>query len=220
MERIVFKNMYVNVAIGFILVLGAVLGYLFGWIEDFLPIVIAIILLFLTIRRFVYSITKKWSKKASFILVGEFVLDLVFCGLLIYLQDHINIFVGLVVYTRGVAYLIINYITARKIELLQYILNIGYVTLGSFLMFGPWDSAKILLFGVLILMGIVGAIFIQSGIVKIVAKEEAQEALEKIRKEEVQEALLKMQEEETNVRIEVVQQPEAQDEESKDETED
>lgn len=185
MEKFIFKNMYVNTVIGVFLVLVSLLGYFLGWIEDSLPYFIGAILLLLSLKRFLYSFKKTVSKNATLILLIEFILDLVFIGLLLYLQDNLNIFIGLVIYIRGVSYLLINYIATRKIRIVQYLMNIGYLTLGAYLMFASINSELILELGIAILILIVGAVFLQAGISALVKKEEQEEAREQKQKEDI-----------------------------------
>lgn len=185
MEKLIFKNMYVNAVIGGLLVLGAILGFVVGWIDQFLPYVIAGILVLLSLKRFVFSFKKIVSKYATLILVIELILDVVFAGLLIYLQDHYNLFIGLIIYVRGVSYLLINYIATRKIKIGQYLLNIGFVTLGSFFMFTSVNSEDVLIIGIAALMFIVGAVFLQAGLTALVNKEELEEAKEEQLKQDI-----------------------------------
>lgn len=183
MDKIVFKNMYVNIIIGGLLLLAALLGYFIGWIEDFLPIFVGIILLFLSTKRFAYSFKKAIGKYSTLVLVIEYVLDLVFVALLIVLQNHLNLFIGLVIYIRGVSYLIINYLATRKIKIVQYIFNIGYLTLGAFLLFSSLDIEQAMIIGVAILVLVVGGIYLQYGLQELIKKEEREEKLEKELKE-------------------------------------
>lgn len=184
MEKIAFKNKYLNIAIGVILVALAILGYILGWVEDFLPLFIGSILILISLKRFVYSYKKIVSKNATLILAIELILDIVFAGLLIYLKDHVELFIGLTIYIRGVSYLLINYIATRKVKLPQYVLNIGYVTLGAFLMFYPLDSVAFIVIAVSVLFIIVGVLFIHAGIKPFMKKRIAIEHVKKNEKEQ------------------------------------
>lgn len=185
MEKLIFKNMYLNIIIGVLFLLGAILGYFVGWMEDFLPHVIAVILVLLSLKRFIFSFKKTVSKNATLILVIEFFLDVVFAGLIIYLQDYYNLFIGLIIYTRGVSYLLINYIATRKIKVGQYLLNIGFITLGSFFMFTSINSEQVLITGIATLIFIVGIIFLQAGFTDLVKKEDLEEAKEEQLKQDM-----------------------------------
>lgn len=203
MEKIVFKNKYLNIVVGVILVVLAIIGYILGWVEDFLPVFIGSVLILLSLKRFIYTYKKITSKNATLILVIELILDIVFAGLLIYLQDHVELFIGLVIYIRGISYLLINYIATRKIKLTQYILNIGYVTLGAFLMFYPLDSVSVIVITVSVVFIVVGAIFMYAGIKPFMKKRIAKEQVKKNEKE--QEKIEKKQEknEEKLVKLEM-----------------
>lgn len=184
MEKIRFKNMYLNILFGTILIVFAVVGYFTKIIEDYLPIIIGIVLILMSLKRFLFSFKKITSKNATLILVIELFLDFVFAGLMIYLQDHIELFLGLVIYTRGVSYLIINYVATRKVMLGRYLLNIGYLTFGAFLMFTKFNSIEFLTIFIGSLLLLFGAIYLQAGVKKLVEKEELEEKQEKIEKEQ------------------------------------
>lgn len=178
MEKIVFKNEYLNIIVGFILIVFAIVGYFTHLIEDYSHVIIGVVLILLSVKRFLYSFRKITSKNATLILVIEIILDFVFAGLLIYLQDHLELFVGLIIYTRGVSYLIINYVATRKVKIVQYILNIIYVTFGSFLMFTSFDSVNIIAIFIFLLTLFVGGVLLQFGVKKVVIKEKQEELLE------------------------------------------
>jgi ABC-type multidrug transport system fused ATPase/permease subunit len=178
MEKIVFKNEYLNITLGAVLIVLALVGYFTHFIEEYSPIIIGVVLILLSVKRFAYSFKKITSKNATLILVIEIVLDLVFAGLLIYLQEHLELFVGLIVYTRGVSYLLINYIATRKVKVLQYLLNIVYVTFGSFLMFTSYSSVEFLAIFIFLLTLFVGGVFVQIGLKKIVLLEKQEELQE------------------------------------------
>jgi hypothetical protein len=184
MEKMVFKNEILNIVIGSILIIFAFVGYLLNLVQDQLPIIVAVVLILLSTKRFLYSFNKIISKNATLILVIEFILDLIFAGLLIYLgSDYVGLFLGLIIYSRGVSYLIINYVATRKVDLTQYIVNILYVTFGSFLIFTKYDLAEFLAIFISVLLLLFGAFFLQAGIKVVTAKEKQEELAEKQLKE-------------------------------------
>jgi len=184
MEKMVFKNDLLNIIFGALLIIFAIVGYFTNIIEDYLPIIIGIVLVLLSAKRFLFSFKKITSKNATLILVIEFFLDLVFAGLMIYLQDHVELLLGAIIYIRGVSYLIINYVATRKVKLGQYVLNIGYLTFGAFLMFTSYNSVSFLAIFISALMLLFGAIYLQAGVTKVVEKEELEEQQEKKEKEQ------------------------------------
>lgn len=164
MKNMVFKNHIINIIVGVILIAFTITAYFMEWYKDFLAIIVGIVLLGLSIKRFISSFKEIVGKYATLLLVLEILLDIVFCGLLFYYQQHIQIYVGLVLYLRGVTYLIVNYITTRKIKLVQYLMNIGYITLGAFLMFTSLDFIQYLDVGLAAFVLLLGAIFLYFGI--------------------------------------------------------
>ncbi|PAT01197.1 hypothetical protein CI105_08100 [Candidatus Izimaplasma bacterium ZiA1] len=179
MKKIVFKNMYLNIVLGSLLILLSLLGYFLGWIEDFLPIVIGVLLILLSLKRFLYSFKKITSKNASLILILELLLDFLFAGLMIVYKNNIELYIGLIIYIRGISYLLINYIATRKIRIVQYIFNLGYVTFGAFLMFYPLNSITALVLGVSVLLLLVGAIYLQAGVAEQVKRDKKRDKVNK-----------------------------------------
>lgn len=179
MEKLVFKNVYLNAVFGGLLIALAILGYFLGFFADYLPIFTGAILILLSLKRFIYSFKKITSKYATLILIIELAVDIVFGGLLIYLADHVALFIGLIIYIRGVAYLLINYIATRKINLLQYVMNIGYLTIGAFLMFTGSDLDTALVIGFSALILIVGGIYFLSGLTDILEKSKQKKSKKK-----------------------------------------
>ena len=164
MNKLVFKNHILNIIVGVIMVGFTIAAYFLEWYQDFLGIIVGVVLLALSVKRFIYSFKKTISKNATLVLVIELILDFVFCGLLIYYQTNLQIYAGLVLYIRGVSYLVINFITTRKIKLFQYALNIVYITFGSFLMFTSYDFVSLLEILVAVFVLLLGAFFLYVGI--------------------------------------------------------
>lgn len=165
MKNIVFKNHIINIVVGVILIAFTVTAYFMEWYKDFLAIIVGVILLGLSIKRFIYSFKKIVSKYATLALIIELLLDILFCGLLFYYQQHIQLYAGLILYIRGVTYLIINYMTTRKVFFVQYMMNIVYITLGAFLMFTSMDFVQYLEIGVALFVLVLGAIYLYDGII-------------------------------------------------------
>lgn len=168
MDKLFFKKMYINFTIGVLLVAFVLVGTLLtSIIEDFLPYMFAGVLLFFTLKRFVVQIKRKTSKNTSLILTFEFVLDMVAIFLLVYLKSNISLFIGVVIYLRGVAYLLINYISRRKVVLLPYLLNIFFVTLGAFFMFSSVLDDQTLLWIFSIILALFGLAYILYGFLQL-----------------------------------------------------
>ncbi len=158
MNKLIFKNNTLNILVGFVFIVFTVVAFFLEWYASALAIIIGIILILLSAKRFIYTYKKVISKKATLILAGEFLLDIVFAALMIFLNDYIAIFIGLIIYIRGLTYLMINYVVKRKVIFLQYLTNILLITLGSFLIFTGIDLASYLEYifaGFVLLVGIV-----------------------------------------------------------------
>ncbi len=165
MEKLLFKNNIVNIVIGVILAIFAVLAYFLGWIGDFLAIFIGIILIALSLKRFIVTFKKVRSRNATAVLMIEIILDLLFGALLIITQQNAEIYLGLVLFIRGFSYLIINYLINREIKFIIYIMNIAFLTVGCFFMFRPPLGLNYLEIAALCCFGFIGIVYILFGII-------------------------------------------------------
>ena len=181
MEKMVFKNEILNIVFGSLLIILVFVGYFLDYIEDYLPYIVGAVIILLSAKRFLYTFKKTSNKNATLILVIEFILDLVFAGLLMFYIGNVELFLGLVIYTRGVAYLIINFVTNRKANFDQFIINIIYVTFGTFLIFTSYNLVEFLIILVCAVILIVGAVFLFFGIRVVVANNKNKE--KKVKKE-------------------------------------
>ena len=114
MDKMVFKNEILNIVFGSLLIILVLVGYFLDYIEDYLPYIVGAVIILLSVKRFAYTFKKISSKNATLILIIEFILDLVFAGLLMFYIGNVELFLGLVIYTRGLSYLIVNFVAARK----------------------------------------------------------------------------------------------------------
>jgi ABC-type multidrug transport system fused ATPase/permease subunit len=212
--------MYVNIVLGVILLVAALLGYLLSWFEDYLPYVAAGILILLSIKQFYHNYKSVSGKLPTLIIVIEFLLVLALGGLLIYLQDHVGIFIGLIVYLRGLSYLLVDYVTSEENKLLDYLLHIVYITFGSFLIFTTIDTDTILVLFIALLLLLLGAIYLQAGITSLVKKEQAEEQFLKEQQEHLEQVLAEQDEVATkDEQDEIIEDLEEQLEECEDEQE-
>lgn len=179
MEKMVFKNEILNIVFGSLLIIFAFVGYFTKVVEDYLPIIVGIVIILFSIKRFISTFKKVENKNGTLILFVEFILDLVFAGLLIYLGKHVELFLGLVIYSRGVAYLIINFVSTRKVDLSQYIINIIYITFGSFLIFTSYNSLTFIAILLSVVLLLFGAVFLQFGIKKVMMNKKEKNLKEK-----------------------------------------
>lgn len=198
MNNIVTKNIYVNIIIGVLLVTASLLGYLLGWFEDYLPYVAGGILILLSIKQFYVGFKAVSGKYPTVIVVVEFLLVLALGVLLIYLQDHVGIFIGLIIYLRGLSYLLIDYTNSQPNRLLDYLLHIAYITFGSFLVYTTIDTDTFLVLFIAVLLLILGAIFLQAGLTKLVKKKEAEERFIKDQEEHLEHVLAQQEEQDVS----------------------
>ncbi len=168
MNKILFKNNILNTVLGFLLIAFTILAYFLGWYEDFLPIIVGVILILLSVKRFIYTYQKLVSKKATLILAGELLLDVLFSILLIIYQGNIAVFAGIIIYIRGFTYLMINHVVKRKVQFYQYIINIGFITLGGFFMFTGIPMYDYFILITTFSVGLIGLTYFLFGIASLI----------------------------------------------------
>lgn len=170
MEKVLFKNEIVNTVLGILLIAFAITVYFTGWINEFFGIIIGIVVILFSGKRFFETFKSVKKKEAVVVLVLEIIADLVCAFMLITSKGTIGLYVGIVIYIRGFAYLLINYLASRKGNIFQYFLNIGFVTLGSYLMFGGNTYLNVLEVIIVVMIGLIGLLYAFFGIREIIEK--------------------------------------------------
>ena len=171
MKKLVFRNYIVNIIIGSVFILLAAVGYFSGWIEEFLPIFIAVVLAFIALKQFFFSFRELSSKHAITILLIELLLDIGIVAAMIYYGTYLNLLIGAFIYIRGVTYLIINFVTGRDVELGEYLLHIVFITVGAFFLFTSIELQNVLILTLTGILVIIGGIYLQDGIRKLLKKQ-------------------------------------------------
>lgn len=168
MKKILFKNDIVNIVLG-ALIIGLILtAFFLGWMTDFFGIIIGILIIIISIKRFFITFKAVSNRDATAVLVIEIIIDLFTGFMLIVYQGSIGLYLGIALYARGFAYLLINYLATRKGNLLQYFIYIGLLTLGSYLMFGGNTYLDVVEIIVLVLILLLGVDFLGFGIYEVV----------------------------------------------------
>lgn len=164
MERLLFKNNIINIILGFILLVFANLAYFLGWMIDLIIIMMSILIIAISLKRFIYTFKKTLSRNTKILLVFEILLDIFFASALIITKTNMEVYIGLVFYIRGLNYLIINQLSQKPIKLLIFFMNIGFMTLGCFLMFQPPLGINYLLIVTYLCYLLIGLIYLFFGI--------------------------------------------------------
>lgn len=164
MKKLVFKNKILNIIVGIVLIVFTTLAYFLGWYDDALPIILGVLLLLISTKRFIFAYNKTISKKTTLIMSIEYLLDVILVGLLLYLRQDTPLFVGLIIYLRGITYLMVNYTSNKKIIFNEYILNIFYITIGAFFIFTGIDIVTYLIYITAALVLVIGLIFLLLGL--------------------------------------------------------
>lgn len=162
MDKLLFKNKVLNLVIGIVLLIFTIVAYSLGWFTEFLSIIIGLLLIVFSLKRFWFSFQKATNKYATVVLIAEILLDILFGAIVIYKYENVNvqIYAGAIVYIRGLSYLLINHIATRDTKFGQFSLNIGYITLGSFLIFTSFDIFPILKYTTIGLITLVGLVYL------------------------------------------------------------
>jgi hypothetical protein len=189
MNKLVFKNNIINIIIGTILTIASIVGYFLDWFTDYLPLVIGVVLILVSLKRFFSTFKKVENKKALLVLSVELLIDVALGGLLVYTKENIELYTGGIVYVRGLSYFIVTYYAKRTIALDSTIFNILFITLGSFLLFTTLDITDFIIYGVAVLILILGLLNLGYGIHKTMqnkktepktAKEELREIMDQV----------------------------------------
>jgi len=165
MEKLLFKNALLNTIIGGLLVVLAIVFYFTGWIEDFLGILVGVIVALLSLKRFFDAVVETKVGSSRTILFVEILVDL-FAAFMMITQANTNIglYLGIVLYARGFAGLLINYFLNKREKIGLFILNIAFITGGSYFLFGGNPRLDILEIIITILIFLLGGFFLYFGI--------------------------------------------------------
>ena len=189
MKKLVFKNNIVNIIVGTVLTLASIIGYFLDWFTDYLPIVIGIVLILVSLKRFFSTFKRIENKKGLLVLSIELLIDIALGGLLIYTKENIELYTGGIVYVRGLSYFIVTYYAKRTIALDSTIINVLFVTLGSFLLFTSLDITDFIIYGIAALILLLGLLNLGYGIKRTMdnkkkepktAKEELREIMDQV----------------------------------------
>ena len=165
MEKLLFKNAIINTVIGGLLIVLSIVFYFTGWIGDFLGILVGVIVALVSLKRFFDAIGETKIGTSRTILFVEILIDLIAAFMMITQPDqNIGLYIGVVLYARGFAGLLIAYFLNEKEKILLFLLNVIFITAGSFFLFGGNPRLDILEIIITILIFLLGAFFLFFGV--------------------------------------------------------
>ncbi len=165
MKKFVFGNPILNIVFGLALIIVAILGmFVFNWFSDTLNIVIGVLIIVYTLLHFAKERTRYKDSNALLILIVEAIVAITVAVLLMFDQLGITFTLGLVLYMRGLAYLLIMQLLKLRSSFLTFVVFIAILTLGAYIWFGGPNLGELfqwILFAIII---IYGAILLYFGI--------------------------------------------------------
>lgn len=165
MEKLLFKNAIVNTIIGGLLIVLAIVFYFTGWVGDFLGILVGVIVALVSLKRFFDAVVDTKVGTSRTILFVEIVIDLFAAFMMITQPDkNIGLYLGIVIYTRGFAGLLITYFLSQREKIVLFLLNIIFLTGGAYFLFGGNPRLDILEIIITILIFLLGGFFLFFGV--------------------------------------------------------
>jgi hypothetical protein len=165
MEKLLFKNALVNTIIGALLIVLSIVFYFTGWIGDFLGILVGVIVALVSMKRFFDAVSETKVGSTRTILFVEIVIDL-FAAFMMITQPNKNIglYIGIVLYARGFAGLLISYFISKRDKIIVFLANVIFMTGGSYFLFGGNPRLDILEIIITIAVFLLGGFFLYFGV--------------------------------------------------------
>ena len=162
MRKLVTNNRIVNLVIGILLVAAAILTIVFqNDITEIMRYIFAGLIIIYALLRFVKEI-KLYKHQTAKVIVGVELSLVIIIAILLIVVDWLNIAMalGVVIYVRGAIFLLIQNVIRRIIPLLRFLLNIVFITGGSYLIFVQPDAMTFFIWFLVVILLVVAAIFI------------------------------------------------------------
>ncbi|MFW5841785.1 MAG: hypothetical protein ACOC1L_07830 [Bacillota bacterium] len=139
MKKYLFSNGIINIVVGGLLIIFAILGmFVFEWFSDAANIVVGAIIILVSVLRFGKHRKQYNNQNALMILTAEVIIVITLSVLLVLNRLTMTETIGIVLYLRGFVYLLILQLLKLRSTFLTFILYIIILTLGAFVFFnGP-----------------------------------------------------------------------------------
>ena len=174
MKKYVFKEFWLNLALGIILIVLAVLAspLVLGWIDEIVEYAIAVVIVFYSVMSFIKQRKKYNVRHALMILAGALAVGLLIAVLLIppVAQIKVNLAIGLTLYVKGLSYLLIMQLTKQRSNFATFVVYLAILTLGAYVMFGAPDFGDILNWLLIVIILTYGIILVVAGILDLPTK--------------------------------------------------
>ncbi|TVP95845.1 MAG: hypothetical protein EA374_02915 [Acholeplasmatales bacterium] len=174
MKKYVFKEFWLNLVLGVVLIVLAILAspLVFDWISEVVEYAVAAIIVFYAVMNFVRHRKKYTNRHASMILAGTLAVGILLAVLLIppVGQIGVNLAIGLTLYVQGLSYLLIMQLTKQRSTFTTFVLYLVILTLGAYVMFGSPNFGDILKWVLVVLVLTYGIILLIAGILELPKK--------------------------------------------------
>lgn len=172
MKKIVTKNPVANLIIGVLLLAAAVLTFVFeDDIVEILKFIFAGIIILYALLRFIKEI-KLYKHQTARIIVGVELSLVIVIAVLLMVTDWLNIAMtlGIVIYIRGAIFLLIQNVIRRIIPLARFLLNLLFITAGSYLIFVQPDAVTFFIWFLIVLLAVFALVFIYFSVIQFKLK--------------------------------------------------
>ena len=163
MKKYLFKLPILNIIVGTLLVVVAILGmFVFDWFGEAANIFVGALIIIYTVMRFYKERHNYKNSNALMILTVEAIIAITLSVLLIFNQLDLTFTLGLALYMRGFVYLLILQLLKLRSEFKMFIIYLLLLTFGAYLLFGGpnlQDLIEWIIFVVFIAYGIVMIVF-------------------------------------------------------------
>ena len=164
MNKFVFKNPLVNLILGIVLIVFAVLAmFVFDWMSQFVNIVVAVILIYYSVIRFTKERPKYKNQNALMILSAELVVAILLSVLLVLENLDLHIAIGLVLYLRGFTYLLILQLLKLRTKFINFLIAMFVLTLGAYIYFENPISNEIIEYAIFVALAAYGVLLVVFG---------------------------------------------------------
>ncbi len=138
MKKMISKNHVVNLIVGIVFIAFFLVSFFMNMLEDWVTYIAAGLIMIYSVLRFVKDYKHYHDNRVLFILTIEFVVAI---GLAVFLlldfgtDITLTVALGLLLYMRGLAFLLILHILNNQTDLAKFVIYILVLTIGAYILF-------------------------------------------------------------------------------------
>ncbi len=160
MKKFLTGNAVLNLIIGLGFIVGfLVVFFLTDWLEQFVDIVIATLIVVFSSLRYFKDYKNKKSENILLILTGEYAIALLLAALLIFETLSVDVALGLVLALRGFTYMLIMQLLNKRSSFEDFLIYMGILILGTYVLFSGFPLNSYERSIVLLAVGLVIGVF-------------------------------------------------------------